>query len=497
MTSIKRKILNKNKTINMKRSIIILAIIAGFVIIATGQQGRKIEIEFDGIKDSVLYLVHYYGNSNTIADTAYQERSGKYVFSGKRKLPAGVYILVDENKSRPYFEFLIDKDQRFKIKTDTIDIYGNITFRGSPLNNEFRDYSIFITEKRKSITSIRGIIDELRADSLKNNEEEISKLTKQIKDINKTVRSHQEEIVARAPNSLLAILLKLQWDPEHPYDLKNGTKEDSLNAYYYVRDHFWDHVDLSDERVVRTPIFHERLRTYMTSLVVQHPDSVIEAGERIISQTVSAPELYKFVVWYIVNTTERSNIMGMEKAFVHFARKYYLGGKTWWASDAVIKRMAERVRILERILIGEIAPELQMWDTNKVVTSLHRVKADYTILIFWDYDCGHCGRVLEPLRDYYHTVKDKGVEVFAVCTKSDLDKWKDYIVERNLNWINVNGSYSVNRYDTLYDIMATPVIFLLDKDKRILAKKLELEQLKEIISMEMEKARKQNGKRED
>ncbi len=456
---------------------------------ANGQQGSKIEIEINGIQDSVLYLVHYYGNSNMIADTAYREKSGKYIFSGKTSLPAGVYIVVDEKKSKSYFEFLLDGQQHFRIRTDTADIEKNLVFTNSSLNDNFREYTQYLIEARKEADKAKEALKLLKEDSLQDHQKEIVDLEKEIKDIDKRVKSFQQSMVARDPKSILAVLIKLQWDPEQPYDLEHGTREDSLNAYYYTRLHYWDEVDLSDERIVRTPIFYEKLKTYMAVLVVQHPDSVIKEGEWIIGQTIGSPDLFKFVVWYIVNMTERSNIMGMEKAFVHFAKAYYLAGKTWWANKAVLDKMAERVRILERILIGEVAPELQMWDTNKTVTSLHRVQAEYTILVFWDYECGHCGKMLPALLNYYHQVKPRGVEVFAVCTKTDLEKWKKYIREKGFDWINVNGGYSINRYDTLYDIMSTPIIFLLDKDKRILAKKLEFEQLKEFLKMEMDKAK--------
>ncbi len=477
----------------MKQSIIItLAVLQ--ISLASCQTGRKIEIDFKGINDSVLYLVHYYGNSNSIADTAIRDKSGKYTFSGKKMLPEGMYVLVDESKSKSYLEFIIDNHQNFKIKTDTSDIYGNLVFTASPGNTAFRQYSLFIMKKRKEAERIKNEIEMLKNDSISSPPPgAIEKLEEELKLVDNEVKKYQRELVTNDPNSMMSVLLKMQWDPEHPYDLKNGTREDTLKAYYYTKSHFWDNIDLSDERIVRTPVFHDKLKTFMTILVVQHPDSVIYEGEKIIAQTLPAPELYKFVVWYMVNMTERSNIMGMEKAFVHFAKNYYLSGKTWWASEPVLKKMDERIRVLERILIGERAPELQMWDTNKVVTSLHQVSSDYLVLLFWDYECGHCKKILPGIRDYYNQMKDKGVKVFAVCTKTDLDKWKEYIRTNNLNWINVNGGYSINRYDTLYDIMSTPIIYLLDKDKKILAKKIELEQLKEIISIEMERARNQEG----
>lgn len=475
------------------KHIILSAVILLHFSFASCQTGRKIEIEIKGIQDTMLYLVHYYGNSNSIADTAYRDRSGKYTFQGKTQLPEGVYILVDESKSKPYFEFLIDNKQHFRVKTDTSDLYGNLVFTQSPVNTRFREYSGLVMEQRKLAEVVRKDLAQLKETGGGNDQAQIEALESELKAIDKKVKDRQRELVALDPNSMLSVLLKLQWDPEHPYDLKNGTREDSLAAFFYTKNHYWDHVDLSDERIVRTPIFHEKLKTFITVLVVQHPDSVIAEGEKIIAQTISAPELFKFVVWYIVNTTERSNIMGMEKAFVHFAENYYLAGKTWWASPTVLEKMGERVTRLKRILLGAVAPELQMWDTSKQVTSLHQVKADYTILLFWDYECGHCKKMMPGLLSYYHEMKNQGVKVFAVCTKTDLDKWKNYIVENKLDWINVNGGYSVNRYDTLYDIMSTPIIFLLDKEKKILAKKIETDQLREIIQIEMDRSRREQG----
>ncbi len=470
----------------MKKILIILTVLVQFSLAQCQPGGRKIEIEVKGIPDTVLYLVHYYGNSNSIADTAYKDKSGKYIFAGKTTLPQGVYIVVDQSKSKPYFEFLMDKNQHFKMQTDTVAPFDNLVITNSPVNEDFKAYSNFVRDSRREADALRDQIAKLKEEDAQKNDALIREQETRFREIDSKVKAYQRELADKEKGSMLAVLLNLQWEPE-AQNLENATRQDSLNAYYYTKTHYWDKIDFSDERIVRTPIFHEKLKTYLTVLVVQHPDSVIAEGEKIVAQTVSAPELFKFVVWYLGNMTERSNIMGMEKAFVHFAREYYLKGKTWWASEAVLKKMEERVRVLERTLLGAIAPELQMWDTNKVVTSLHRVQANFTVLVFWDYECGHCNKVLPVLRDFYHEVKMEGVQVFAVCTKTDLEKWKKAIQEKQLDWINVNGGYSINRYDTLYDIMATPVIFLLDKDKKILAKKIEVEQLKEILTIEMER----------
>jgi hypothetical protein len=62
-------------------------------------------------------------------------------------------------------------------------------------------------------------------------------------------------------------------------------------------------------------------------------------------------------------------------------------------------------------------------------------------------------------------------------------KWKAYIKKNNLPWINVNGHLSVSgNYHTLYDIRSTPIMYLLDEDKKILTKFLLIEDIINVIT---------------
>jgi hypothetical protein len=55
--------------------------------------------------------------------------------------------------------------------------------------------------------------------------------------------------------------------------LENG-KKDSTFAYRYYKAHFWDNIDFSDDRMLRTPIFHPKVKQYMEKLTAQGPDYV-------------------------------------------------------------------------------------------------------------------------------------------------------------------------------------------------------------------------------
>ena len=120
---------------------------------------------------------------------------------------------------------------------------------------------------------------------------------------------------------------------------------------------------------------------------------------------------------------------------------------------------------------------------QKLLVSMYGIKADWTVLVFWDVDCGHCKKEIPVISDTYHKLKKEGkkIEVFAVYTQHEYDKWKKFIKESNLDWINVADAVHLNNLKEKYDIYSTPVIYLLDKNKVIKAKRIGAEQLEEVI----------------
>jgi peroxiredoxin len=140
-------------------------------------------------------------------------------------------------------------------------------------------------------------------------------------------------------------------------------------------------------------------------------------------------------------------------------------------------------------ILGEQAHDLAMPDTALKMHALYDIKTKYTILVFWDPTCSHCKTEIPKLSQYYDSVKAKGVsiEVFAVGIESDIELWKKFIRDHNLKWINVSDLYNQTNFRSYYDIYSTPVIYLLDEKKRIIAKRLDTEKIKDFIQHEEEK----------
>jgi len=147
-------------------------------------------------------------------------------------------------------------------------------------------------------------------------------------------------------------------------------------------------------------------------------------------------------------------------------------------------------------VIGEKAANLELVDSAGKSTPLYGVNASYTIICFWDPTCSHCQEAVPKLDSLFESKwKKQGVAMYGVLVEGGKDLWLKYIQEHNLkDWIHVyqtqamkDADYAANRagFRQLYDVYQTPILYLLDKDKRIIAKKLSYSQLDDFLQVKM------------
>ena len=443
-------------------------------------EGYLIRFRVAGIHDTTCLIANYYGNGTYIYDTLKVDATGRFTFRAPADIPKGIYIAVITDKS--YFEFIVNNDHDFSMETRLPDLSGNMKISSSPENSLFYDYIHYNRKKFQEIQHLQA-----RQKTLEWNPDSLAVNIRQIEAINEEVVRYKLDLAGRYPGSFVALLIGLMKEPVVPEIpvLPNGRKDSTFASRYY-REHFWDGMDFTDDRVLRTPVFHNKLVKYFDKVLPQNPDTIIRVSDLLIEKSRPNPEMFKYLVWFTTNHYENSEIMGFDKIFVHAIDRYYITNEATWVKKSDLDNLVRKANRIRPLLIGTMAPNMIMADTNGQLVSMYSIRATYLILLFWDPDCGHCETEIPKLKELYDQKKSEyGMEIFAVCSDSSLTKWKSSIRKKGMNWINVDGPRTLTGdYHTQYDITTTPVIYILNNRKEILAKNLTSDQVRQFIEME-------------
>ena len=476
----------------MKHTLLALFVQAFIGSCLFAQVGYNIKVNVKPFKKQFVYLGYHYGKRKALADSALLDANSNGQFKGNKPLGGGIYFIVSPQK-QILFELLIDKMQNFSISADTVNLPGSVKFSGSPDNSLFQTYTLRINKAGRDINEAQQAL------GATSNPAEQKNLQAKIQKLNQQVLSYRDSLEKKNPNSFLTALFRAMKEPLVPPAAKQpGGKYDTLYAFHYFKSNFWKGTSFTDDRLIRTPIFELKLDKYYKDLVAPEPDSINREVDHMLLQSRTSPEMFKYLMVYFVQKYINPEYMGQDAVFVHLFEKYINQGQAEFFTDQYKKIMSDRAYSLMANLIGSPAADLDMVDSARKPVRLYDVAADFTVICFWDPTCSHCKEVIPKVDSIYQAKwKKEGVKVFGVMVDGGRENWLKFIKDNNLNdWIHVyqtdtqrDEDAKANRpnYRQLYDVYQTPILYLLDKDKRIIAKKLNHLQIDEVIDLKRKK----------
>ena len=441
--------------------------------------GYHIDVHINGLSDSTVYLAYHLGDKQYIKDTLKLDHSGFGKLEGNEALPQGIYMIV--LPGRRYFEMLMSQDQQFSVSCNYSDFFNSLKFQGSDENKSFVEYQkIWIAKQQKASAIAKRIQDN------KQKSDSTSILSKLEKDTEEDMKAYLRSVSDGNKGNLLSVIVKAMLPVEVPEFqipavIANRDSVKFLLNYNYNKNHFFDNTDLTDEKLIRTPILQARLNSFFTNVVIQAPDSINKEIDKLIEKCKGNYKVYQFVAVFLFNHFRESEIMGHDAVMVKLADDIYLSGKADWVTKEFKDDLRKQIDLIRPNLIGKKAVDLVMDSYKGIFVSLYDVQKDFTILYFWEPGCGHCKIATPKLKEFYDKPRDYSLEVFAVCTISDKAKWTTYIEENKLNWINGWDPQRGSHFDYYYNVQSTPMVYILDKNKKIIAKKISVEDISAFI----------------
>ena len=446
--------------------------------VAPASGSLHVEMNISGAANDMAKLLGVFGNQNFLVDSARSDASGKFVFDADTLLPKGFYyvMLASDNS---YFQMLLGNDQEFTLsatKGDYInsmkvdgDIDNDLLFKNLKFESEFGNRLNPVNKQLETLTEGTPEYTRFKAEQ--------DKLVAERK-------AHVASYAEKHPNSFFTQFKVSGQNPDLTYPKLPNGEIDQVTQVYRYRKAFWEGVDFNADWTMRTPVYANKLRRYIRELTPQNADSLIKYSDELIGKTMRNKELFKFTVNWIALEYKTPKTMGTEAVYVHLVDKYWTKELAWWSNDEEIKGLRGEISLMKPSLIGKTGQDVAAKNEKGETVSIYGLNNPIKVVFIYSYECEHCQKETPDMVRVYNEWKNKGVEVFALCTDKEQSKWLDFIRQNNMTFTNAIDPERSSRYDRKYHIDITPELYVLDKNNKIIASNLSPNQLPDFLEAE-------------
>lgn len=429
-------------------------------------------------KNKKIYLASYWKGNTYAKDSALVSDKGKVVFSLPERLPTGQYLLfirpnfqadflLDENHVQNDIRFFIDEKDFSKStasgSSDTKLLWEYL----SGLQSFNKERNVLIEQAKDSVI-LRQQGKEIR-EKLKDVDEKSYQFTSTFADL------HKNEWIGAFLKGTLSVL---------PDSLNNNETASLALKKEYLKRHFFDNVNLKDARLWYTNYLNSYIDSYMSEWVDQYPDSLAAAASWLVGQTKDCDLCFKEMLSKLSNESMRSLKMGDENIWARLAEDYILEKNLTWIDSTQTSEIKSMYELIKNNRIGMKGHNLILENLDGENIDTDNIDAEYLILYFYDPTCGHCITDVPKINEeIYKKYKDNGVKVVAVNVRADnKDEWKKFVEDKGISeWINVADPNYKSLYWLYYDTSGVPMVYILDKNKTIIAKKVGVDGLKQLF----------------
>ncbi|MFV0539919.1 MAG: TlpA family protein disulfide reductase [Aestuariibaculum sp.] len=436
----------------MKRFIILTVLFSNIVMAQ-----HTIKGVFSPAKDYEVVLL--YKVTPTISeyiDNAVVAEDGAFSFTLDSTVTKGVYRVVYAVPQEDFnFDVLYNGNENIELQFNS---ETGVDFTTSSENKLLASYT-------NSMSAITHSIGNFFKDS-KGKE-------KVLMDIFKTQQSTQEEYEKLAKGTIALNFIKAN----KPY---TPTQFEDVNTYVTnLEDHYFDYVDFTNKTLQGSNFLEERMLNYIfgVSKIKDDETANYKANIDVFNNAMQvAPTKVKRVL--LVSLWEQFSELKQEVVANYISEKYLIPvAKSLNDNDLV-----ETLTLYRDLSLGHQAPDFSFEitkDEKPVLQNLSELKtAQYYVLLFWSSSCSHCLKEVPEVAAYAKNQDKDSVQVIAIGLEEEPYQWKSLTYDLP-EFIHVYGE---NKWDNKiaksYGVNSTPNYFILDKDKRIVAKPYDINALK-------------------
>ncbi len=431
-------------------------------------QHYKIEGVVAGAAGKDALLIKYVNGDQQVVDTAKTDGAGYFVFELPQDANPGIYdiFIPPDNMFEVVFN---DENIRFVANGSTKN--DNIKFIESEENKIYYDYVYRKKNNEYKINLLKPLLKDYPKDD-PFYKELSAYYNKLIYQLDSLVKVDEEKY----PGFLAVKYIKSDL-PVYPPAEKAGKDEKE-----WLKAHYLDNVDFSDESLINTPFLSAKVLGYLQLYqskgmgFKEVQEAMKPAIDTLLEKATLNGEVYGWLMKYLVDGFESVNF---DDLLVYLADEKASDNI---CEDETRKEVSEKLEMAKRLQVGAPAPGFKAKDINGKIIDLYKIDADTTVLVFWASWCPHCVKEALPvLKDLYDNNKGK-FEVVAVSVDENSENAREAVKKYKYNWITIaEGKGWDGKIPLEYGVNGTPTFFVLDRNKKIIAKPKSIDELKDFL----------------
>lgn len=259
--------------------------------------------------------------------------------------------------------------------------------------------------------------------------------------------------------------------------------EDVKTYINNLKDHFFDSVDFTDETMQSSNFLEDKMLNYVFGTTV-NPEDEIENYKSNIDVVYNfmkeAPNEVKRIL--LLSLWQQMKDLNFEGVANYISEKYLMDVAVALNDQELINALL----LFENLSLGKAAPDFSIEiekEDKKITKKLSQLEgSNKYVIVFWSSTCSHCLEEVPQLQTFLKPHKD--IQVIAIGLEEEPYKWKSLTYDLP-DFLHVYGEGKWdNPIGDSYGVTATPTYFMLDKDKKIIAKPENFEALKELLKEE-------------
>ena len=431
---------------------------------------QQIKINVANVNWNKATLYSLSGEKTTFIDSIYSSNPGEFVNQPKNVLHNGIYRLkFDKNK---WIDFIYDgKD--ISLRTDANNVLDSLRVITSESNKLFYSF-IRLNKTYKTKTELLQFIL-ARYPKDDNYYQATKEKILQIQEdylhfVNVTSQTNPSSFIARYVRSAQLPVVNAETQPDKQLE--------------YLKSHALDSVDFRDDDLIYSDAFTSKTIEYLTYYRNPNlPKELLEkefmkAVDTVLNKAKVNEIAYKHIVEYLLDGFKK---FGLDDVINYIVENYVIKDDIC-LDEKLEKALDRRIQQARNFKIGNTVPDITLPDSTGKIIDLNKINSK-TLVIFYASWCPHCQAIIPQISEFYKNQKEKKFDVLAVSIDTSRIEWLDFTRKNDLDWINISDLKGWDGEATKeYYIYATPTMFLVDKEGKIVGMPKDIEEIKNSLN---------------